>query len=160
MHSQSKFQTNTRGRNTGVEGSMYLSSPTLRFPTRATPQEATHTRVREDEGGVGPRIADPAENLTVLACTRQSRNNQTHAQNKHETRRTPAPLNTRKPQRKPQRVDPPATSSSPDPASSLAHASLLHDLETSKVALMGQLLDARVRKCRNPPPLDFVKVVV
>jgi hypothetical protein len=36
--------------------SIYLG----RFPTRATPQEATHTLVRQDKGGVGPRIADPA----------------------------------------------------------------------------------------------------
>ena len=37
-----------------------ISKLTLRLPTRATPQEATHTLVREDKGGVGPRIADPA----------------------------------------------------------------------------------------------------
>ena len=37
-----------------------ISKLTRRLPTRATPQGATHTLVREDKGGVGPRIADPA----------------------------------------------------------------------------------------------------
>ena len=41
-----------------------ISKLTLSLPTRATPQEATHTLVREDKGGVGPRIADSAGEST------------------------------------------------------------------------------------------------
>ena len=55
--------TSATERGSGTQVLLELWRPSLPKPgehARVTPQEATHTRVRKDLGGVGPRIADPA----------------------------------------------------------------------------------------------------